>query len=144
MGIDVQVVSPAPAQYCDCAEPGFGLEMARHTRGINDRIAEIVATPGGRFVGLGSVPLQDPKLAVRELKRCVKKVEMRGEVNPQLSGAGSMGWQAQCLQRGATPSGPVRSQKEDHRSKRWIHQGISDPCGLPPGTSIRWPCACPN
>ena len=84
MGIDVQAVSPAPAQYYYYAEPDFGLELAR---GINDRIAEIAATPGGRFVGLGSVPLQEPKLAVRELERCVKKLGLRGvEIGTNVNG----------------------------------------------------------
>jgi aminocarboxymuconate-semialdehyde decarboxylase len=84
MGIDVQAVSPAPAQYYYYAEPGFGLELAR---GINDRIAEIAATPGGRFVGLGSVPLQEPRLAVRELERCVKKLGLRGvEIGTNVNG----------------------------------------------------------
>ena len=84
MGIDVQAVSPAPAQYYYYAEPDFGLELAR---GINDRIAEIAATPGGRFAGLGSVPLQEPKLAVRELERCVKKLGMRGvEIGTNVNG----------------------------------------------------------
>lgn len=84
MGVDVQVVSPAPAQYYYYAEPGFGLELAR---GINDRIAEVAATPGDRFVGLGSVPLQDPKLAVRELERCVRKLGMRGvEIGTNVNG----------------------------------------------------------
>ncbi len=84
MGIDVQAVSPAPAQYYYYAEPGFGLELAR---GINDRIADIAATPGGRFVGLGTVPLQEPRLAVRELERCVKKLGLRGvEIGTNVNG----------------------------------------------------------
>ena len=84
MGIDMQVVSTAPAQYYYYAEPGFGLELAR---GINDRIAEIVASHPTRFAGLGSVPLQDPKLATQELVRCVKKLGLRGvEIGTNVNG----------------------------------------------------------
>jgi aminocarboxymuconate-semialdehyde decarboxylase len=84
MGIDVQAVSPAPSQYYYYADPAFGLELAR---GINDRIAAIAASRPERFVGLGSVPLQDAKLATRELERCVKKLGLRGiEIGTNVNG----------------------------------------------------------
>ena len=84
MGIDIQAISPAPAQYYYYADPVFGLELARD---INDRIAEIVATHPMRFVGMGSVPLQDAKLAVKELERCVKKLGFRGiEIGTNVNG----------------------------------------------------------
>jgi aminocarboxymuconate-semialdehyde decarboxylase len=66
IGIDIQVVSPAPAQYYYYAEPDFGLQLAR---AINDRIAEIAAGHPDRFVGIGSVPLQHPKMALRQQTR---------------------------------------------------------------------------
>jgi aminocarboxymuconate-semialdehyde decarboxylase len=75
MGIDIQAVSPAPSQYYYYADPDFGLQLSRE---INDRIAEIVAMHPDRFVGIGTVPLQDAKLATKELERCVKKLGMRG------------------------------------------------------------------
>ncbi|MEI8400074.1 MAG: amidohydrolase family protein [Alcaligenaceae bacterium] len=75
MGIDVQIVSPAPAQYFYYAEPDFGLELSRKT---NERIAEIVAMHPDRFAGMCTVPLQHPKMAAKELERCVKKLGMRG------------------------------------------------------------------
>jgi aminocarboxymuconate-semialdehyde decarboxylase len=84
MGIDVQAVSPSPAQYYYYADPAFGLELARAT---NDRLAEIVAGHPERFVGLGTVPLQDVKLATRELERCVKKLGFRGlEIGTNVNG----------------------------------------------------------
>ena len=84
MGIDIQVVSPAPAQYYYYAEPDFGLTLARE---INERIADIAATQPDRFVGLGSVPLQDAKLATKELERCVKKLGLRGvEIGTHVNG----------------------------------------------------------
>src|SRR5258706_10831716 len=64
MGIDIQAVSPAPQQTYYWTEPGLGAQLARQ---VNERIAEIVAKWPDRFVGLGTVPLQDADLAVSEL-----------------------------------------------------------------------------
>jgi aminocarboxymuconate-semialdehyde decarboxylase len=75
MGIDVQAVSPSPSQFYYYADPDFGLALARD---VNDAIAEIVAGHPDRFVGLGSVPLQNAKMATRELVRCVKTLGLRG------------------------------------------------------------------
>ncbi|MDB5774378.1 MAG: hypothetical protein JWP38_511 [Herbaspirillum sp.] len=84
MGIDIQAVSAAPSQYYYWAEPDIGLAFSRE---INDRIAEIVAMHPDRFVGLGTVPLQDAKMATAELVRCVKKLGMRGvQINTQVNG----------------------------------------------------------
>ena len=84
MGIDIQAVSPAPQQTYYWTEPGMGAELARQ---VNERLAEIVAKWPDRFVGLGTVPLQDPDLAVAELDYCVKKLGMRGvEINGSVNG----------------------------------------------------------
>jgi aminocarboxymuconate-semialdehyde decarboxylase len=84
MGVDIQAVSPAPQQTYYWAEAGLGLEVSRM---INDRLAEIVATWPDRFVGLGTVPLQNVDMAVTELERCVRKLGLRGvEINPNVAG----------------------------------------------------------
>ena len=84
MGIDVQAVSPAPNQTCYWADPELGRDVSRM---VNDRIAEIAATWPDRFVGLGSVPLQDAEVAVAELERCVLELGLRGvEINPSVNG----------------------------------------------------------
>ena len=84
MGIDIQAVSPAPNQTYYWTDPGEGQELAR---AVNERIAEICARYPDRFVGLGTVPLQDPGLAVSELEHCVKTLGMRGvEINPNVNG----------------------------------------------------------
>jgi aminocarboxymuconate-semialdehyde decarboxylase len=62
----------------------FGLALARE---INERIATIAASDPKRFVGLGSVPLQDAQLATRELERCVRKLGLRGvEIGTNVNG----------------------------------------------------------
>ena len=84
MGIDIQAVSPSPNQTYYWTEPGLGAQLART---INDRIAEIVGKWPERFVGLGTVPLQDSGLAVEELERCVKRLGLRGiEINGNVNG----------------------------------------------------------
>jgi len=84
MGIDVQAVSPAPNQTYYWTDPGEGAQLARM---VNERIAGIAAERPERFVGLGTVPLQDADLAVSELEYCVKKLGLRGvEINPSVNG----------------------------------------------------------
>jgi len=84
MGIDIQAVSPAPQQTYYWTEPGLGAEVSRM---VNERLAEIVAKWPDRFVGLGTVPLQNVELAVIELERCVKQLDLRGvEINPNVAG----------------------------------------------------------
>ncbi len=84
MGVDIQAVSPSPNQTYYWTEPDFGLQLARE---VNDRLAEIVGEHPDRFVALGTIPLQDAGLAVRELDRCVNELGMRGvEINPNVNG----------------------------------------------------------
>jgi aminocarboxymuconate-semialdehyde decarboxylase len=85
MGIDVQAVSPAPFQYYYWADPELGAKLARE---VNEGIAAICAKWPDRFVGIGTAPLQDASLAVRELEYAVKTLGLRGvEVNTNVNGA---------------------------------------------------------
>ena len=45
---------------------------------MNDHIAEVVRAHPTRFAGLGTIPLQDPEMAARELERCVRELGLRG------------------------------------------------------------------
>ncbi len=84
MGVDIQAVAPAPYQYFYFTEPAYGAELARE---VNKGIAEVVAKHPDRFVGMGSVPLQNAELAVQELEYCVKKLGLRGvEINTNVNG----------------------------------------------------------
>ena len=84
MGIDIQAVAPAPHQTYYWTDPGEGQELARL---VNERIAEICGKWPDRFVGMGSVPLQNAELAVSELTHCVKTLGLRGvEINPSVNG----------------------------------------------------------
>jgi aminocarboxymuconate-semialdehyde decarboxylase len=84
MGIDIQAVSPAPNQTYYWTDAGMGQELAR---AVNERIAQIAAQWPDRFIGLGTVPLQDSGLAVSELEYAVRKLGLRGvEINPSVNG----------------------------------------------------------
>ena len=75
MGIDVQAISTSPMQYYYRIEP----ELCQQTsRTINENLASIVAAHPDRFVALGTVPMQEPELAVRELEYCTKELGFRG------------------------------------------------------------------
>ena len=75
MGIDVQAISTSPFQYYYRLEP----DLCRQTsRLVNERLAQIVAAHPDRFVGLGTLPMQEPELAVAELEYCMKSLGFRG------------------------------------------------------------------
>lgn len=65
MGVDIQAISVAPPQYYYWTEPDLGRELARRQ---NEHIASIVAQHPDRFVGLGTVPLQDIGATLDELE----------------------------------------------------------------------------
>ena len=75
LGVDVQAISPSPGQYFYFTEAGLGRDLSM---AINDGIAEAVAKHPDRLVGMGTVPLQAPKLAIAEMRRCVGDLDLRG------------------------------------------------------------------
>jgi aminocarboxymuconate-semialdehyde decarboxylase len=74
-GVDVQVLSTVPVMFSYWAKPQDTLDLSRF---LNDHIAEVVARHPTRFIGLGTVPLQDPELAAQELSRCVVDLGLAG------------------------------------------------------------------
>jgi aminocarboxymuconate-semialdehyde decarboxylase len=75
MRVDVQALSVAPPQFYYWTDPGLGRRLARMQ---NEHLAELVAGHPDRFVGLGTVPLQDADAAVAELDHCVTQLGLRG------------------------------------------------------------------
>ena len=65
--LDVQVLSTVPVMFNYWAR---GEDCAETSKFLNDGIADIVAKYSKRFTGLGTVPLQDTGLAIKELERC--------------------------------------------------------------------------
>jgi aminocarboxymuconate-semialdehyde decarboxylase len=74
-GVGLQVLSTIPALFGYWTRPDDGADMARF---LNDHLAELVAAHPARFLGLATLPLQAPALAVRELERCVRELGLAG------------------------------------------------------------------
>jgi len=83
-GVDIQAISASPFHY----NYGYEADFCRDTsQVVNDRIAEVVAGHPDRFVGLGTVPLQDPEMAITELNRCIDELGFKGvEISTNVNG----------------------------------------------------------
>jgi aminocarboxymuconate-semialdehyde decarboxylase len=54
---------------------------------LNDHIAGVCRDFPNRFAGLGTIPMQLPRLAIQEMERCVKQLGLRGvEIGTHVNG----------------------------------------------------------
>lgn len=74
-GVRMQVLSTVPVMFAYDKPAADAVVVARL---LNDHIAGVVADGAGRFAGLGTIPLQDPDLAIAELERCVNELGLAG------------------------------------------------------------------
>jgi aminocarboxymuconate-semialdehyde decarboxylase len=81
-GVDKMVLCTIPVLFNYWARPADGAEWSRW---LNDHILEVQAHPSGRFLALGTLPMQDPGLAVKELVRIhqngLKGVQIGSNIN---------------------------------------------------------------
>ena len=70
----VQVVCTIPVLFAYFAKPKDGLEVSKF---LNDGVAELINKYPKNYIGLGTIPMQSPELAVRELER-LKKNGLKG------------------------------------------------------------------
>ncbi|MED1794662.1 amidohydrolase family protein [Brevibacillus nitrificans] len=83
-GVDMQVLSPIPVTFSYWAKASEAEVMARIQ---NDFIAETVKQHPTRFIGLGTVPLQDTETAIREMDRCMHELGLKGiEIGTNVNG----------------------------------------------------------
>ena len=74
IGVDAQIVGPMP-MHRYWAEPELAVKL---TTVINEAVAAHCAQGQGRLHGLGTLPLQHPAIAVRELERAVGGARPQG------------------------------------------------------------------
>ena len=73
--VDIQILSTVPAMFSYWAKAVDALDISML---LNDHIAEVVAEFPQRFIGLGTIPLQDIDLAISEMERCLSDLGLAG------------------------------------------------------------------
>lgn len=83
-GVDIQVLSPIPVTFSYWAKPEEALEFCKIQ---NDFIADTVKKYPDRFVGLGTVPMQNAEVAIKEMDRCMHVLGLNGiEIGTNING----------------------------------------------------------
>ncbi len=83
-GVDKQVLSTIPVLFNYWAKAADALDTSRF---FNDHIAQTAKDAPERFIGLGTVPLQDTDLAIQEMMRCIRELGLAGvEIGTNING----------------------------------------------------------
>jgi len=75
--IDIQVLVPSNGSFYYDVEPELATAVCRS---YNNAIGRIVKNHPGKFFGLATLPMQEPKMAVEELDHAVRELGLRGPV----------------------------------------------------------------
>ncbi len=82
--VNVQVLSTVPVLFHYWAPPHAAHDTSRF---LNDHIAGVVTNHPDRFIGLGTIPLQDTPRAIQELERCQAELKLPGvEIGTHVDG----------------------------------------------------------
>lgn len=73
--IDIQVLSTIPVLFSYWANAEDAFDISRF---LNDHISSVVRQFPDRFIGLGTLPMQNINLAIKELERCVNDLGLAG------------------------------------------------------------------
>jgi aminocarboxymuconate-semialdehyde decarboxylase len=134
--VQLQVISTVPTMFSYHIKPDDGLVVSRL---LNDHIAGVVKNNPKRFIGLGTVPLQNPVLAAREVERCMTQLGLKGiqigsHVNDwNLSDEALFPFYEACESQGASLFvHPWDMRGQDKMQKYWLPWLV----GMPMETSL--------
>ena len=74
-GTQVQVICTIPVMFSYNAKPDDALEISQF---LNDDVAATCHKYPKNYIGLGTIPMQDEELAIKELERCKKELDLPG------------------------------------------------------------------
>lgn len=74
-GVNVQVLSTVPVMFSYWAKAEDCMYLSQF---LNDHIAEVVRANPRRFAGLGTLPMQSPAHAIKEMERCMRDLNFVG------------------------------------------------------------------
>ncbi len=72
---EVMALCTVPVLFNYWAKPNDGYDWSRF---LNDHLAGVVADNPKRFIGLGTAPMQDSALSIKEMKRCKEELGFPG------------------------------------------------------------------
>ncbi len=75
LGVDVQVLSPTDCFYQYHRDPATTARIAAE---CNDEVAEMVCAHPARFLGLGTLPMQDVDRTLAEMRRGIEELRLVG------------------------------------------------------------------
>lgn len=82
--VDIQVLSTIPVLFNYWAKPLHAFETSKF---LNDHIAECVSQNKQHFLGLGTIPMQDSVLAIKEMVRIKEDLKLSGiEIGTHVNG----------------------------------------------------------
>jgi len=83
-GVSMQVLSPMPELLSYWLDEKDGIDLCRF---LNGEIGAMVAQAPNRFLGLGTVPLQNPEIAAKELEVAMRSFGLKGvEIGTNVNG----------------------------------------------------------